>query len=175
MRSLPPAPSGQSPPVGPVPPDLHWALVLLLGMVTGLFTMIWTFVQARFAKKIDPASKATMLYIVGIVLVLAGMVLGFGYLVATAPQLQTAGEDPASVRVALVVYGVMLILMLGGSIVWIVGAFNIRSSMVRHYNSIEPINLRMSGVMTFFFNILYIQYHMSRIAKWKETGFLIPQ
>jgi hypothetical protein len=26
--------------------------------------------------------------------------------------------------------------------------------------------------MTFFFNILYLQYHMSRIAKWKQTGVL---
>ena len=39
----------------------------------------------------------------------------------------------------------------------------------------EPINLRLSGVMTFFFNILYFQYHFTRIAEWKRTGMLSPQ
>ena len=44
--------------------------------------------------------------------------------------------------------------------------------MLNYYNSVEPINLRLSGVMTFFFNILYLQYHMTRIARWKQTGIL---
>jgi hypothetical protein len=46
--------------------------------------------------------------------------------------------------------------------------------MLRYYNSTEPINLRLSAVMTFFFNTLYFQYHMSRIADWKRTGYLRP-
>jgi hypothetical protein len=50
-----------------------------------------------------------------------------------------------------------------------------RSDLEDYYNSVENINLRLSGVMTFFFAILYFQHHFSRIAKWKKTGVLDPQ
>src|SRR5258708_4319748 len=87
----------------------------------------------------------------------------------------TGGNSQRAITTGLVVYGIILLFMIEGSILFLLVAFNIRSSMVRYYNTVEPIHLRMSGVMTFFFHVLYIQYRMSRIAKWKETGFLIPR
>ena len=39
----------------------------------------------------------------------------------------------------------------------------------------EPIGLRLSGALTFFLGVFYLQHHMTRIAKWKETGVLPPQ
>lgn len=60
----------------PVPPDLHWALVILLSVITfGLFGLIWAFRQAAFVKKIDPTSKAVTL----LVLNLLGRLLWLGY------------------------------------------------------------------------------------------------
>jgi hypothetical protein len=59
-----------------------------------------------------------------------------------------------------------------GPICMIVGFFSMRGAIQRYYNSVEPIGLRLSGVMTFFFNILYFQYHFRRIARWKITGQL---
>jgi hypothetical protein len=50
--------------------------------------------------------------------------------------------------------------------------FGMRRSIVQYYNTREPIGLKLSGVMTFFFSILYFQYHFSRIAEWKQTGRL---
>ncbi len=47
--------------------------------------------------------------------------------------------------------------------------------MLAYYNTVEPIGLRLSGVMTFFFNVFYFQHHMSRIVLWKLTGYLSPQ
>jgi hypothetical protein len=44
-----------------------------------------------------------------------------------------------------------------------------RHSMLEHYNEREPIGLRLSAAMTFFFNVLYFQHHM---ARWKSTGAL---
>jgi len=44
--------------------------------------------------------------------------------------------------------------------------------MEEYYNSKENIALTLSGVMTFFFRIIYLQYHINRIAKWKQTGIL---
>jgi hypothetical protein len=57
----------------------------------------------------------------------------------------------------------------------IVAFFKMRSSLVQYYNTVEPISLKLSGVMTFFFNIYYFQHHFSRIAEWKRTGRLTPQ
>jgi hypothetical protein len=44
-----------------------------------------------------------------------------------------------------------------------------RGSLEEHYNSAEPIGLTLSGVMTFFFNIYYFQYHLTRIAEAKKA------
>src|SRR5207248_9890014 len=73
---------------GPSPPSLHWALVLLLGMITGLFTTIWMFIQASFVKKLDPQTKATMLYARGLVAVLAGSLIAVRFAALAAPPLQ---------------------------------------------------------------------------------------
>jgi hypothetical protein len=62
-----------------------------------------------------------------------------------------------------------------GTVVWIMGIFKMRAAIQDYYNTVEPISLRLSGVMTFFFNIFYFQYHFSRIASWKRTGYLEPQ
>jgi hypothetical protein len=49
----------------------------------------------------------------------------------------------------------------------------VKSSLEAHFNSAEPINLRLSGVMTFFFNVIYFQYHFTRINNWRRTGVLV--
>jgi hypothetical protein len=158
---------------GPIPPSLHWALVLLLGMVTGLFTTIWMFIQSSFIKKIDPQSKATMLYALGLVAVLVGSVIAVIFGVLLAPRFQN--EDTSAVGLGIGLGMTMFVIILAGAALFIAGAFSIRSSMLHYYNTVEPINLRLSGVMTFFFNTLYFQYHFSRIAQWKETGIIYPQ
>ena len=81
----------------------------------------------------------------------------------------------ASTRsVGLMAFGGLIFFagMVIGVIFAILAFFNMRASLVNYYNSVEPIGLRLSGVMTFFFNILYFQYHFSRIATWKQTGQL---
>jgi len=61
------------------------------------------------------------------------------------------------------------------AVFFLVAVFQMRKSLVNYYNVVEPIGLRLSGSMTFFFHILYLQYHFSRIADWKQTGYLRPQ
>ena len=82
---------------------------------------------------------------------------------------------PAPQILAPFVSGVELfggIFLLGGVIVYLVGIFSIKAAMEEYYNSTENIGLHMSGVMTFFFSTVYIQYHINRIARWKKTGVL---
>ncbi len=61
-----------------------------------------------------------------------------------------------------------LLFRLGGGIMWLVAAFNMRSSIEDHFNSAEPIGLSLNGVMTFFFSIYYFQYHFTRINEMKQ-------
>ncbi len=149
---------------GPIPPNLHWGVVLLLACVTGVFGLIWVFIQANFVKKIDPASTARKLYGVAMLAFPAALVLFFVLVFGVSP----AGR-------ALIMAPAGLILFAGYFVALaciITGHFSMRRSIQNYYNTVEPIGLRLDGVMTFFFNILYFQYHFSRIANWKTTGRL---
>ncbi|HTS29408.1 MAG TPA: GYF domain-containing protein [Bryobacteraceae bacterium] len=138
---------------GPLPPDLHWALVLLLGVITcGIFSYVWMFVQAGFVRKLQPSSNGMMLYALG----LPGIFLG--------EILQVAGGSEDSIK------AVGGLIVLAGAIMIIVGHFSLRRSLEDYYNSVEPVNLQLSGVMTFFFNTIYFQYHLNWIRQYKLTG-----
>jgi hypothetical protein len=161
---------------GNTPPDLHWALVLLITFITsGLFYTIWSFIQANWIKTIDPASKAIRDLVIAILLPIVGAI---GAMIAIGMAAVTSGGFDhlswaemggiATAGVALCAF------VLIGFVFHLKAFFGMRDSLERHYNSTEPIQLRLSGVMTFFFNVLYFQYHMSRISDWKRTGILRP-
>lgn len=149
---------------GPIPPDLHWALVLLIEIVTcTLFSPIWFIVEAVYIRKIKPQSKGLLLVCLGIGLALLG---GF---VNGVIAFENRGHNPP--------YGSLF--SLASWVLQIVAAFTLRSDLEDYYTTTENINLRLDGVgsalLTLFFPVLYFQYHFSRIAKWKKTGALEPQ
>lgn len=133
----------------PSPPGLHWALVLLLAVVTcGIFSIIWLFVQANWARKIDPQNKAMILisiYLVG--------AFAAGGLNAFA---EAGGTEGLELLAALI--------NLAGVVCLIVGYFRIKDAMEATFGG-APLYLQMSGVLTFLFNVFYIQYHLTRISE----------
>ena len=144
----------------PVPPDFHWALVLVIGIFTcGLFFWGWAFVEAVYVRKIKPASKGLVLVIISCVVFFTGGFIN-GYLRITNPGEPAYWGGPFT---------------LISWILWIVAAFQMSDDLEEYYNSVEPIHLRLNGVMTFFFALFYFQHHFSRIAQWKRTGMLQPQ
>ena len=152
----------------PMPPDFHWALVLLINYFCGFFHIVWLFVEAAFIKKIVPGSKGVLLLSLG----LGGIVLGVIVAVIGSESMDegTRGSFAAVLGVALIIAGIVVI---------IAATFTMRSDLEEYYNTTENINLRLSGVgstlLTFFFAVYYFQWHFSRIAKWKKTGVLTPQ
>jgi hypothetical protein len=149
---------------GLVPPDLHWALVLLITVLTcGLFNSVWLIVEAAWIRKIEPQSRGLMLVILGMASVYGGQLAS-----GVISGLNNSEPNP-------IVSLVLGFLVLAGGIILLVAAFVMRNDLENYYNGVEPINLQLSGVMTFFFNVYYFQYHFSRIAKWKKTGVLEPQ
>jgi hypothetical protein len=152
------APAGYAAPAVsqyPPPPSLHWGILILLGVLTcGIFGWVWAFIQAAWVKKVQPESKALLYY--GIAVGLFVLMFGGAFMAGVQGQ-AGAGREP-----------VFLLFRLGGAIMWLVAAFNMRSSIEDHFNSAEPIGLSLNGVMTFFFSIYYFQYHFTRINEMKQ-------
>ena len=138
----PPIPAADSTLTKPAtkPPSLHWAIVLVLGIVTlWLFALIWMFVHAVWVKRIDPKSRA--LY------VLAGG-LAFALLVGFA------GGDDA---------GPALLARLAWIAAVLVAYFDMRAAVEVRFG------VELSGILTFFFSVFYLQYHLRLIAKGQHT------
>ena len=144
----------------PDPPDLHWVLVVVIGLFTcGLFFSVWDIVQSVWMRRVNARSNALFLYIGEFAVSLLG----------------TTG------RVALIftgaMHGMRLTYPFLGLMVFAVGVtllelarFDMLRSLEEHYNGPEPIGLRLSGVMTFFFGSLYFQYHFTRITQMKRMA-----
>ena len=142
----------------PVPFDLHWALVLLITVFTcGLFGWAWLFVEAAYVRKLRPSSYGLLFSILGFVIWFIGACFN-GYNRATY-------RTPSST----IWFSIMAFALV------VVALFQMKSDLEDYYNTEEPINLRLNGVMTFFFGTLYFQHHFSRISQWKKSGYLQPQ
>ena len=162
------APAGLASPAAspyPAPPALHWGICLLLGILTcGIFSLVWMMVQAVWVKKVQPNSKAVTYF--GIAIALYVLSIGssiFGGI---------SGAQAGAVNPSYQVFSGSINLVM--FVFWIMAAFNMRSSIEEHFNTAEPIGLNLSGVMTFFFNVYYFQYHFTRINEMKQrqmTGY----
>jgi hypothetical protein len=154
----PPGSAVSTQPQVPLPPNLHWALLLVLVVITRqLFNWIWVFVQANWARKLIGNNKPMVL----VAMYPAGIIAGI-LAAAVAAGLGSQGAGVAFAAICIV----------GGLVAYIIGIFSIRDAMEQYYNSVENIALSLSGVMTFFFSTVYFQYHINRIARWKKTGIL---
>lgn len=148
---VPVTPSPQRPAASadpyPSPPGLHWGIVLALQIVTcGLFGLAWIIVQAVWLRRVQPNSKSIL------------------YVTTAVALFLLSGVFSAS-RETKDIAGVVQIV---GVIVWLIGVFSMKASIEEHFNTAEPIGLRLSGVMTFFFNFIYFQYHFTEIAQLKK-------
>ena len=135
----------------PDPPNLHWAVVLLLTFVTcGLFSWIWIFVEAGWVRKVQPQCKCIIYAAVAV-----GMIFLAVFMKFSRDLRAFAG-----------------LLNLAGAVFWLICVFSMKSAIEEHFNSAEPMGLSLSGVMTFFFNVYYFQYHFTRINELKRSGQL---
>jgi GYF domain 2 len=143
-----------------IPPDFHWALVLLIGVFTcGLFNYAWLIVEAAFVRKLKAESKGLLFIILA-----TAVLIGGGFINGVITAMNHGERNP---------FGSLI--TIAGIVLYLVGVFQMKSDLEDYYNSAEPINLQLHGGMVFFFNVYYFQYHFSRIAQWKKTGILAPQ
>ena len=142
----------------PDPPNLHWALVLILAIFTcGLFAVIWDFVQVLWMKRVDPQTKAFPYFIA---YALLSFLNGGLSLRASAIALH-AGHQRGSLLSILISVAVFVLVILY--------RFSMRDSLERHFNGPEPLGLQLGAIMTFFFGGLYFQYHFNRLNAIKQA------
>jgi hypothetical protein len=142
----------------PDSPNLNWGLELLLGFLTcGLFVVVWNLIIASWANRVQPASKALMYYIVATVLIVLNLGGSWGVLISIAHH----HPHPQNVLGSLI--------SLAAWIVRLVARFTLRDTLEQHFNGPEPLGLRLSAVMTFFFGGIYFQYKLNRINEVKEA------
>lgn len=133
-----------------LPPNLHWSIVLVINMASRfipfvfVFNMIWTFVLANWARKLNGNTNTLVL----IAMYPAGFIAGI--------FASTMNPDTGPIIGGL--------LILGGVVAYIIGIFKIKGAMEDYYNC------RLSGGMTFFFSTVYLQFYVNKIHKWKRTG-----
>jgi hypothetical protein len=133
----------------PSPPSLHWAIVLLLTIVTcGLFIWVWALVEANWVRKVQPENKGMILWSFALVLWLI------------SGGLRAVPENATRGLASLAGLGVIIL--------WIAGSYSMQNSIEEHYNTAEPIGLQLNGVMTFFFAVFYFQYHFTEINEMRK-------
>jgi hypothetical protein len=141
----------------PDPPNLHWGLELLLGFFTcGLFVVIWNLILATWSKRLQPTSKALMYYIIATVLIVLNFGGSYGVFIAVAHHQQPHQHILGS------------LIGLAAWVVRLIARFTLRDTLEQHFNGPEPLGLRLSAVMTFFFGGIYFQYKLNEINAIKH-------
>ncbi len=136
----------------PAPPNMHWAVVLLLSICTcGIFATVWLLILASFIKKIDVESKA-LIYL--LIQVACSWVIPI--------VISIAGADTNSGMLAL-----SPLASLAGLVFYLVAIFQMKGSLQDFYLNRFGYVHGISGVMTFFFAPYYFQYHINETEKMK--------
>lgn len=132
----------------PMPPDMHWGVLLLLCLVTcGLFWIARVFTQALYARKVVPECRAPFYYVV--------------YLVSLGAQIALGGTGA---RPGADASPLALLATLVGLVFVIAGHFSLKAALE------EAFRRNLSAVMTFFLNVFYFQWHMHDVASDLKAG-----
>jgi hypothetical protein len=156
--ATPPAYPQQPVTAYPDPPNLNWVLELLLGFFTcTIFVVVWNLVIASWANRVQPASKALMYYIVATVLIVLHAGTSYGMVIT----IMNHGQPHRSLLANLI--------GIASWVVRLIARFTLRDTLEQHFNGPEPLGLRLSAVMTFFFGGIYFQYKLNEINQQKAA------
>ena len=151
----------------PDPPNLHWGLVLLFDVLTcSLFQYVWNLIVSAWTKRVQPNSTALFYYIAADVVYAILTCFNFTVGMKSAFDMSHTGIYHYGWRY----FGVRSMV---GIVFWVlklIARFMQRESLIEHFNGPEPMGLRVSGVMTFFFGGIYFQYLLNRVNEIKTAA-----
>jgi hypothetical protein len=164
-------PPGSFSPAYPAPPAVHWFALFLI--IFFLAVIVWIFIpgsRTSLFSPIFPAAWAVYLclWIRGLnprsrTIIFADIHLAFALIAALV--------SPFALPSSLL-KGLLDLWLVGGFVFYLLMVFGIRDELEEHYSEREPISLKLSPYMAFFFSIYYFQYHLYRIAKEKQAQSL---
>ena len=153
----------------PDAPNLHWGLYWLFSWITcTLFSKVMTLVQSAWLKRVQPNSMALVTYAAQYGVLLLSIVArsithtiirGNIYSGGNYMNFAAMHQNPV-VSLLNLLYFIMIF----------VARFVMRGSLLEHFNTAEPVGLRLSPVMTFFFGGIYFQYHLNKINAIKQAA-----
>ena len=111
-----------------------------------VFLYFWLCVQAAFVQRLKPQQFTLFRTMIAGVLLMAAFLIH---------------DQPRFVAVAA-------LFAISGSILLLIDLFRMRRILEDHYNSVEPYGLSLNGVWLFFLGPIYLQYHLLKIAMWKN-------
>lgn len=153
----------------PNPPKMAVWLYLLLAVVTLLiFPIIWGFRVSAWMRNVDRKSHAVTWWAVGIVML---AILGGLYVllsIAHNAELAAGNYDPNG-ESAVELFGTLSDL---SNIPFLIALYSARSPLLKYFNSVEPIGLKVNGILLFFLQSLYLQYKLNQVAA--ERGSVTP-
>jgi GYF domain 2 len=142
----------------PDPPNLQWALELLLGFLTcAFFVVVWNLVIAAWANRVQPASKALTFYIIATVLIVLNLGSSWSVIISLSHHVHPHHSVLGN------------LISLATWVVRLIARFTLRDTLEQHFNGPEPLGLRLNPVMTFFFGGIYFQYKLNEINEIKQT------
>lgn len=163
---------GQPPSEAPMaqfddPPNLHWALVLLFDALTfGLFQMVWNIIFSVWMRRVQPNGKAIFFYIAGYVL---GFVYTIGYLPGFLEQMRHVMAHDLAFQPDTTHRSFLYLIAFAGWAAKLVARFAMKGSLEEHYNTVEPIGLRLNWFLVLVFGGIYIQSQLNRVNRIKQA------
>ena len=138
----------------PAPPTLHWAIVLVLSLVTfGLFGCFWMFRQAWFARKLNPDNRAVLCFAIAFLLALFSILLRATVAITVA----RGGEATETGTTGLVLWMFQVLAVAGGFL-------QIRETLMGCYG------IRLNAALTVLFNMFYIQHHLTLLGSASQAS-----
>jgi hypothetical protein len=151
----------------PDAPNLHWGLYLLFSVITcGLFSVVFTLVQAAWLKKVQPNSQGLVFYgatyVVYVIRWFRNRIIAASLISMMNHQSQLPPGFFAGAGGLFFLYWALLF----------TSRFMMRSSLQEHFNTVEPIGLDLNPLLTFFFGGVYFQAELNRINGMKQAARL---
>ena len=132
-----------------------WGVFLLTFVTVGLYPVYWLYTRTRILNRVLPSNPVPVgLAVAAVIALLASAAASF--LNGMYPDHSGVGAMSSVINI---VSGIV-------NLVWV---FMFRNRLNQHFVPHEGDRYRLSGVLTFFFTVLYLQYKLNQLIDRERT------
>jgi len=147
----------------PSPPDMPWVMAAALAFFTSFtFLVAWDVVEAAWLYRVEKRSRAIWYYALAALFFL----LNARAFYTKIKHIDIFGPFSYATHATYLTLGLVVMIF--------IARFSMRASLLQHFNTTEPIGLRLSWFWTLIFGGLYFQFHFNRINELKRSLTTTP-